>query len=183
MKKQILTKQDIQKELLVKLNKLKGVSIFLTIIIIVGIVLYPIHLIQYLNDAPFDYTGGMKSPDLTATVAVFVMPLLILFFIVIVFYIYYIDLYKIKKGKFEIMEDKICHKKKEWRHYYRNSQKESSLYFGCGRIAVEDNVYSYSDVEDKFYIVMLTSNLKSKKKPRLAYHTKYYEIDMSQKGF
>ena len=112
MKKQILTKQDIQKELLEKLNRLKGVSIYLTIIIIVGTVLYPIHLIQYLNDTPFDYTGGTRSFDLAPTAALFLMPLLILFFIVIVFYIYYIDLYKIKKGKFEIIEDKVYQKKK-----------------------------------------------------------------------
>ena len=181
MKKQILTKQDIQKELLEKLNRLKGVSIYLTIIIIVGTVLYPIHLIQYLNDTPFDYTGGTRSFDLAPTAALFLMPLLILFFIVIVFYIYYIDLYKIKKGKFEIIEDKVYQKKKEWRRYYRNSQEENSLYFRCGRIAVADRVYLYSDVGDTFYIVMLTSNLKSKKKPRLAYHTKYYETDMPQK--
>ena len=69
MKKQTLTKQKIQKELLVKLNKLKGISIFLTVIIIIGIILYPVHLINYLSDTPFDYTGGFKSPDLAPAAA------------------------------------------------------------------------------------------------------------------
>ena len=177
MKKQALTKQDIQKELLTKLNKLKGVAIILTAIVIIGIILYPIHLINYLNDIPLDYTGGVRSPDITPTVAMFVLPLLIIFLVITVFYFYYADLYKIKKGKFEIIEDKLCQKDKEWRHYYKNSQKENSLYFRCGRVAVEDDVYSYSNVNDKFYLVILKSKLKSKSNPRLAYHTKYYEIN------
>ena len=176
MKKQTLTKQDIQKELLTKLNKRKGVAIFLTAIVIIGIILYSIHLINYLNGIPLDYTGGVRSPDITPTVAMFVIPLLIIFLVITVFYLYYADLYKIKKGNFEIIENKLCQKDKEWRHYYKNSQKENSLYFRCGRVAVEDDVYSYSNVNDKFYLVILKSKLKSKSNPRLAYHTKYYEI-------
>ena len=176
MQKQTLTKQDIQKELLTKLNKRKGIAIFLTAIIIIGMVLYPIHLINYLNNTPFDYTGGVRSPDLTPTAAMFVIPLLIIFLLLPFFYLYYIDLYKIKKEKFEIIVDTLCQKDEEWQHYYRNSQKENSLYFRCGRVAVEDDVYSYSNVNDKFYLVILRSKLKSKSNPRLAYHTKYYEI-------
>ena len=177
MKKQTLTKQDIQKELLTKLNKRKGVAIFLTAIVIIGIILYPIHLINYLNGIPLDYTGGVRSPDITPTVAMFVIPLLIIFLVITVFYLYYADLYKIKKGNFEFIEDKLCQKGKEWRRYYKKSQKENSLYFRCGRVAVEDDVYSYSNVNDKFYLVILKSKFKSKSNPRLAYHTKYYEIN------
>ena len=176
MKKQAITKQDIQKELIAKLNKRKSISIFLTAIVIIGIILYPIHLINYLNDTPFDYTGRIRSPDLTPTAAMFVIPFLIISFVVIVFYLYYIDLYKIKKEKFEVIEDTLCQKDKKWRHYYRNTQKENSLYFRCGRVAVEDKVYSYSNVGDKFYIVVLESKLKSKNTPRLVYHSNYYEI-------
>ena len=176
MKKQTLTKQDIQKELLTKLNKRKGVAIFLTAIVIIGIILYSIHLINYLNGIPLDYTGGVRSPDITPTVAMFVIPLLIIFLVITVFYLYYADFYKIKKGNFEIIENKLCQKDKEWRHYYKNSQKENSLYFRCGRVAVGDDVYSYSNVNDKFYLVILKSKLKSKSNPRLAYHSKYYEI-------
>ena len=175
MNKQTLTKQDIQKELLAKLKKRKGIAIFLTAIVIIGIILYPIHLLNYLNGTPFDYTGGVRSPDITPTVAMFVIPLLIIFFVLTAFYFYYADLYKIKKGKFEIIEDKLCQKDKEWRHYYRNSQKENSLYFRCGRVVVEDDVYSYSNIGDKFYIVI--SKSKSKTKPQLAYYAKYYEIN------
>ena len=177
MKKQTLTKQDIQKELLTKLNKRKSVAIFLTANVIIGIILYPIHLINYLNGTPFDYTGGVRSPDITPTVAMFVIPLLIIFLVITVFYLYYIDSYKIKKEKFEIIEDKLCQKDKEWRRYYKNSQEENSLYFRCGRVTVEDDVYSYSNVNDKFYLVILKSKFKSKSNPRLAYHTKYYEIN------
>ena len=163
MKKQALTKQDVQKELLTKLNKRKSISIFLTAIVIIGIILYPIHLVNYLNEIPLDYTGGFRSPDITPTVAIFVIPFLIIFFAVFVFYLYYMDLYKIKKGKFEIIEDVVC-------------QKENSLYFRCGRVEVEDKVYSYSNVGDKFYIVILKS--KSKNNPRMAYHMEYYKINV-----
>ena len=176
MQKQTLTKQDIQKELLTKLNKRKGIAIFLTAIVIIGIILYPIHLLNYLNGTPFDYTGGVRSPNLTPTAAMFVIPLLIIFFVITVFYLYYAALYKIKKGNFEIIEDNVCQKRKEWRHYNRYSQKENSLYFRCGRVAVNDSVYSYSDVGDTFYVIILNS--KAKNPPQLAYHTKYYEINV-----
>ena len=175
MKKQAITKQDIQKELIAKLNERKSISILLTAIVIIGIILYSIHLLNYLNGTPFDYTGGFRSPDITPTIAMFVIPLLIIFFVITVFYFYFADLYKIKKGKFEIIEDKLCQKDKEWRRYYKNSQEENSLYFRCGRVVVEDDVYSYSNVGDKFYIVIFKS--KSKTKPQLAYHAKYYEIN------
>ena len=172
MKKQILTKHDIQKELLAKLNERKPIAVFLTVIIILGIVLYPIHLIRYLNDAPFDYTGGFRSPDLSPTAAIFVIPLAIIFLMITVLYLYYIDWYNIKKGKFKITENKLYQKEKELRRYDRHSKKENALYFRCGRIAVEETVYSYSNIGDTFYTV----TLKSKRNPQLVYHKKYYEI-------
>ena len=172
MKKQLLTNQDIQKALLAKLNELKGVSIFLTVIILIGIILYPSHLINYLNGTPFDYTGNFKSPDLTPKAAMFYLPALIIFFIGIVLYIYYIDLYNIKKGNFQISEEKLCQKVDEWVPYSRKSQKENFLYFRYGRVAVEKEVYSYANIGDTFYIV----TLKSKRNPQLAYSSKHYEI-------
>lgn len=173
MKKQTLTKQDIQKELLAKLNKLKGISIFLTVIIIISIILYPIHIINYLNGTPFDYTGGFKSPDLAPAVAMVLMPILILFFIAIVLYIYYIDLYNIKKGNFRITEEKLCQKEVELRRYYRHTEKENSLYFRLGRVAVKKEVYSSADIGDTFYVVIL----KSKRTPQLTYNARFYEIN------
>ena len=172
MKKQALTKQDIQKELLSKLNERKPVAIFLTAIIALGVILYPIHLINYMNDAPFDYTGGFRSPALAPTAAIIFSTFAIIFLTITVLHLYYIDLYRIKKGKFEITEDKLSRKDKELRQYYRNSKKENALYFRCGRIAVEETVYSYSNVGDTFYIV----TLNPKRNPRLVYHKKYYEI-------
>ena len=173
MKKQTLTKQDIQKDLLAKLNKLKGISIFLTVIIIISIILYPSHIINYLNGTPFDYTGGFKSPDLAPAVAMVLMPILILFLIAIVLNMYYIDLYNIKRGNFQIKEEKLCQKEVGLRRYYRHTEKENSLYFRCGRVAVEKEVYSSATIGDMFYVV----TLKSKRNPQLAYHAKYYEID------
>lgn len=173
MKKQTLTRQEIQKELLAKLNKLKGISIFLTVIIIVGIILYPVHLLYYLNDTPFDYTGGFKSPDLAPAAAMVLMPILILFLIAIVLNMYYIDLYNIKKGNFRITEEKLGQKEVELRRYYRHTEKENSLYFRLGRVAVEKEVYSSATIGDTFYVVIL----KSKQNPQLAYHAKYYEIN------
>jgi uncharacterized membrane protein len=163
--KQRLTKQDIQKELLTRLNERKPITVFLTVIILLGIVLYPIHLIHYLNDTPFDYTGGFKSPDITPQTAMFVIPILIICLTVIVLRIYYMDLYNIKKGSFEIIKEKLC-------------QKEISLYFRCGRITVEKEVYAYSNTGDIFYVVMLRGN----RNPQMAYHTKYYEIDPEYVG-
>ena len=173
MKKQTLTRQEIQNALLVKLNKSKTLSIYLTVIIIIAIILYPIHLINYLRGTPFDYTGRFKSPDLAPAAAMVLMPILILFFIAIVLYIYYIDLYNIKKGNFRITEEKLCQKEVELRRYYRHTEKENSLYFRLGRVAVKKEVYSSADIGDTFYVVIL----KSKRTPQLAYNARFYEIN------
>ena len=124
MKKHMLTKQGIQKELLAKINKSKTLSIYLTVLITIAIILYSTHLINYLNSTPFDYTGGFKSPDLSPAAAMVVMPLLILFFIAVVLHIYYIDLYNIKKGNFQISEEKLCQKEVDLRRYYRHTEKK-----------------------------------------------------------
>lgn len=174
MKKLTMTRQDIQKELLAKLNKVKGVSVFLTVIIIVSLILYPIHLVNYLGGTPLDYTGGIKSPDLIPRAAMFLMPILILFFIIVVLCIYYIDLYNIKKGNFRITEEKLCQKEKELRRYYKHTENENALYFQCGRVAVEKEVYFYSNIGDEFFVVML----KFKRNPQLVYHGKCYEINL-----
>ncbi len=125
VKKLTLTRQDIQKELLAKLNKAKGVAILLTVIIVV-------------------------------------------------LHIYYIDLYNIKKGNFRVTEDKLCQKEKELRRYYKHTENENALYFPCGRVSVEKEVYSYSKIGDEFFVV----TLKFKRNPQLVYHGKYYEINL-----
>ena len=176
LKRQILTKQDIQKELLAKLNKVRGFSILLTVLTVICIILYPVHLINYLNGTPFDYAGRRRFPDLTPTAAMFVIPLLILILAVAVFYVYYIDLYKIKRGMFEITQEKLCQKDKEYARYSRQSTEEYALYFSCGKATVNYEVYLHSDIGDRFYVVTLKSKFRSKQNPRLVYHTKYYEI-------
>ena len=170
MKKQILTKQMIQTELLTKLNQVKRVAIFLTAVTIICIVIYPFHLIGYLTHSPLDYHSSQLSPVVT----MILMPLLILCLIGIVLRIYYIDLYNIKKCNFSISEEKLLQKATEDRHYYKHFEKENALYFDSGRVSVTTVVHSNSTIGDRFYIIFL----KSKRYPRLAYPTKQYELNL-----
>ncbi len=144
-------------------------AIYLTVVIIVGIILYPIHLIRYLQDTPFVYTEGFIRSDIAG---IFLIPILLIILIIIALRYYYIDLYRIKKGKFQIIEEKLSQKKQEYVSYYRRSEKENALYFPCGRVAVANETYARSQIGDPFYVVTVTP----KSRLRLTYPTKHYEI-------
>ena len=49
MKKQTITKQNIQRELLNELNKKKTFTIFLTAVLFVSIIFYVIYIAAYIN--------------------------------------------------------------------------------------------------------------------------------------
>jgi len=151
--KQTLTKQDIQKDLRAQLKIIKGPYFIYWLIISI---LYMLRLPGYIK----------------------YILIIITFLSVIIFARYCIKLYKIKKGKFQIIEDELIMKDRELHRY--STRIENSLFFRCGSVLVEDDVYSYSKSGDKFYIIMLKSKLKSKTKPLLAYNTKYYEITTMQ---
>jgi hypothetical protein len=79
----------------------------------------------------------------------------------------------IKSGRFIVSKEKLDQKGQEPKSYYRRMEWENALYFRSGRIAVNDKIYSYSKVNDSFYLV----KLKSSKTPFFAYHTNFYEIN------
>ena len=173
MKKQTITKQDIQEDLLTELNKRRILAIWLTSVLCVSMLLFVVYIIAYVNgadlqsDRPFFFAPIVAIP---------VGACVILFLAIFLALYYYLDLYKIKTGKIEITEEKLCQKAIESVSYYRRSEKENALYFPQGRVAVNEKVYSCSNIGDSFYIVFLNS----KKKPSCVYHTKYYEIDTPQ---
>lgn len=170
MKKQTITKQNIQEDLLTELNKRRALAIWLTAVLCVSIILFAAYIIAYINGA------DLQSDRLFFFAPIVAMPVgacVILALAIFLAFYYYSDLYKIKTGKIGITEEKLCQKAIESVSYYRRSEKENALYFPQGRVAVNKTVYSYSDIGESFYIVFL----KSKKKPICAYHTKYYEID------
>jgi len=169
MKKQMLTKQDIQRELLIELSKRKALAIWLTAFLFVSIICYVIYIIKYINGA------DLQNDRLSFSVPCVAIPIgafVILFLPIYLACYYYLDLYKIRIGKIEITEEKLCQKAVEDVSYYRRTEKENALYFPQGRVSVNISVYSYSNIGDSFYIV----SLKSKKKPTCVYHTKYYEM-------
>lgn len=175
VKKQVITEQEIRRELLAKINILKPSFVFLTVCAIIGMVLYPIHLIRYLNGTPFEYDGGLKSPPLAPAAAMILIPILIpiliIAFLLLALWLYYIPLYKIRKGKFEVIEEPLCTKEKEFRYHPHNSKEEYALYFRHGRIAVQKEIYAHAERGDVFYLVVING----KKDPLLCYHTKFCE--------
>ncbi len=168
VKKQMITKQNIQRELLNNLNKKKAVAIWLTAFFFVSIISYVMYIACIIGINSKNDHLSFPIHSLAIPIGAFV----ILFFVIFLLRYYYLDLYKIKTSKFEITEERLCQKAIEYVSYYRRSEKENALYFRYGRIAVEETVYLYSNIGDSFYIIFL----KSKKTPDFIYHTKYYEI-------
>ncbi len=169
MKKQILTKQDIQKEVLSKINKAKNLSIFLSVFLAAVIPLY-IWFVKNYSSIMDEYTnhhGGHWHPAL----GFFIGPVVILLLLVFLCFSFII-LYRAKKGKFTITKETLCYKMKEHVQYYKHNGIENALYFHCGRVSVDDEVYSSANVGDSFYIVIL----KGRKAPYLVYNSKHYEI-------
>ena len=171
MKKQMLTKQNIQRELLAELNKRNALAVWLTAILFVSIICYVTYIVAYINGV------DLQNDRLSFSVPYVAIPIgafVILFLAIFLVCYYYLDLYKINNEKIEITEGKLYQKAIEDVSYYHRTEKENALYFRQGRVVVNKTVYSYSNIGDSFYIVFL----KSKKKPAYVYHTKYYEIVM-----
>ena len=165
----MLTKQDIQRELLVELSKRKALEIWLTAFLFVSIICYVLYIVAYINGV------DLQNDRLSFSVPYVAIPIgafVILFLAIFLVCYYYLDLYKINNEKIEITEGKLYQKAIEDVSYYHRTEKENALYFRQGRVVVNKAVYSYSNIGDSFYIV----SLKSKKKPACVYHTKYYEI-------
>lgn len=171
VKKQVITKQDIQRKLLIKINKSKPLVVFLTALTAISILAYIVFVINY-SDIMIEYRTGHLAGSGYPPLGLFLGPIAILFLTVFLLNYYYIDLYRAKKGKFIISEEKLYDRKRELIRYYRRTAQENSLYFRSGRVAVEDDVYSSATVGDRFYVV----KLRARKTPLLVYHSKYYEI-------
>ncbi len=169
MKKQIITKHDVQRELLSGLNKRKPIVIWLTLYVCISALLYILYAFKYANGI---YLTPGKLMSAGSTAVMIIVPVIILLLTVFLFKYYYSSLYRIKTGKFTIIEDKLYHKEKKLITYYRHVREENLLYFTCGSIAVENEVYAYSKVGDILYIIVE----KAKKVPTRVYHKSYYEI-------
>ncbi len=169
MKKQIITKQDIKRDLLIVLNKRKTVAIWLTSFLFVSTLLYVLYAVLYPNEV---YLPPRHLSFISPTAVMIFVPFIILFLTGFLFCYYYSKFYEIKKGKFSIIKEKLFQKEREMKRYYRHIEKENALYFRNGRIAVENTVYSYSNVGDSFYLV----KLQSSKTLFFVYHTNYFDI-------
>ncbi len=149
-----------------KLNKQKNAVVYLTILLCVYALCYVAYVICYANGV---YLPTGKFSSVAPAARIIILPFLMLPIGVFVFG-YYSKLYKIKLGKFEIVQEKLCSKAEEWRSYYRRAEREKVLYFNSGKISVQNDVYSYSNIGDAFYLVINKDNVL------MAYNKKYYEI-------
>ena len=168
MKKQAITKQDIQRDLLALLNKRKAVTVWLTSFLSISILCYIMYAVLYANGV---YLSPRHLTFVSPTAVMIFGPVLMLFIVAFLLCYYYLKFFKIKSGRFSISKEKLSQKKQEQKSYYQHMEQENALYFRSGRIVVNDKVYSYSKVDDSFYLV----KLKSSKAPFFAYHTKFYE--------
>lgn len=169
MKKQILTMQDVQKHMLKKLNTTLWptvISLILTVVLIIFSICF--------------WCGKSieNDPNNNAlAINMFVVPIVVVFLLGFSC-VYFVNLYKIKKGKFTIISDTLyCKRNVIVRVGKYNSRLENVVYFTCGRLAVSKEVCEYSEEGDDFYVVTLYSKILSRHIPWLAYHTKYYVIN------
>ena len=170
MKKQAITKQDIQRDLLALLNKRKAVTVWLTFFLSISILCYIMYAVLYANGV---YLPPRHLTFVSPTAVMIIAPVIILFIFGFLLCYYYLKFFAIKTGRFSVSKEKLYQKGQELKSYYRRMERENALYFRSGRIAVNDKVYSYSKVGDSFYLV----KLKSSKTPFFAYHTNFYEIN------
>ena len=170
MKKQTITKQDIQRDLLTLLNKRKSVTVWLAFFLSISILFYIVYAVLYVKGV---YLSPHSLNFVTPTAVMIITPVIILFILGFLLCYYYLKLFDIKSGRFSISKERLSQKGKELKSYYRRVEQENALYFRSGRIVVNDKVYLYSKVDDSFYLV----KLKSSKTPFLVYHTNFYEIN------
>ena len=170
MKKQIITKQDIQRDLIALLNKRKSVTVWLTFFLSISILFYIIYAVLYVKGV---YLPPRHLNFVSPKSVMIIAPVIILFILGFLLCYYYLKFFEIKSGRFSISKGKLSQKEQELKSYYRHTERENALYFSSGRIAVNNKVYSYSRVDDSFYLV----KLKSSKTLFFAYHTNFYEIN------
>ena len=170
MKKQAITKQDIQCDLFALLNKRKVVTVWLTFFLGISFLLYVVYAVLYVKGV---YLPPRHLTFVSPTAVMVIVPFIILFLAGFLTCYYYLKFFAIKTGRFSVSKEKLYQKGQELKSYYRRMERENALYFRSGRIAVNDKVYSYSKVDDSFYLV----KLKSSKTPFLAYHANFYEIN------
>jgi len=155
VKKQILTKQEIQKQLLKDINKSRPFWIFLTVFTSLSIVACPFSFTQ--DDGLF---WGIAFPLLT------------LFLLIISLRYYWTDLLDAKKGKFRVFKEPLCEKKQEWWYLNLRSILKNWLYFRCGILDAPEELYANAKVGDVFYVVVLNT----RRSVRLAFQRDLYDI-------
>ena len=170
MKKQTITKQDIQRDLFVLLNQRKAVTIWLTFFLGISFLLYVVYAVLYVKGV---YLPPRHLTFVSPTEVMVIVPFIILFLAGFLTCYYYMKFFEIKSGRFSISKERLSQKAHELKRYYRHTEQQNALYFRSGRIAVNDKIYSCSKVDDSFYLIML----KSSKMPFLAYHANFYEIN------
>ena len=96
VKKQIITKQDIQRDLLALLNKRKTVTVSLTAIVSIFALLYVIYVSLYANGIYLPTHSLIFSP----TEVMVIVPIVILLMVGFLVCYYYLKFFEIKNGKF-----------------------------------------------------------------------------------
>ncbi|MBQ3489457.1 MAG: hypothetical protein IJA86_02580 [Clostridia bacterium] len=170
MKRQPLKKSDIQRDLLAVLNRRKVVAVYLTVFLCISILCYISFAVLFANGT--DLPPG-KLTFVPPVARLIIGPFIMLILTGFLLQYYYIKLYEIKNGKFDITKEKCLQKEKKLQRYYHRTENENFLYFRNGTITVKADVFSYTNAGDAFYLIWL----KSSRIPLLAYHTNQYEID------
>ena len=128
MKKYFIKKQDIRQDLLNKINKVKKLSIFLTVLTAFAILSYVFFVMGFANIMDEYTSGHLAGRGIHPILGLFIGALVIIFFVIFLLDFYYIDLFKAITGRFSIIEEKLCERNTDRVSYYRNTKKENLFY-------------------------------------------------------
>ncbi len=160
-----ISANDIKKQILIKLNKVKFLIIILSVIAVFAL---GGGIVSFICPYMFSSSVG-KFKRIIGIIACAVMVIIL----IILLFKYFRGYYKIKNEKFVIITEKLYHKSVEDIKSYKHVRTENVFYFKSGKIFVETSMYKNAKIGDEFYLVMLDD-----KAPFYIYDKKHYKIDM-----
>lgn len=169
MEKQILTRQDIQKALTEKIHKKRSAALLVTAVDVLAAVCLLLYLPVLLTGNRLHTYGGLHIHPAAILI---LCPAVITLFTLFVLKYYYIDLFRIKNGKFYFTKEKLITKEKKEISFYRRTETQNLLHFEKAFVAVDKSVYGDAQAGDVFYTVYT-----GKKDLQLVFNTKIYVFE------
>lgn len=171
--KTVLTKEAVQKELLLQLRS--GRSLAIAGIFALVFILIP-GAVAFFPLAMRDISGTYLIKLTLALIADIILSVMLC----VICYRYFSKLYKAKKGRFSIVKDRMVSKKEKYEIRYKHMVLYKKFYFYFyGQYVIpkaDEDIFGQYDRGDQFYLVVYNfKKSNSRPTPVLIYSTQTYE--------